>query len=242
MKVFIKILGLLGLINCIVLYGADYKKGDSVAVQISDYQPGRSRTHVGSATGVGTGLYDPSSEIRPDSQERRSSLDGLMQQHNFADEYAGSARQTKPQPPFEKLISRFQDQSTRAFARRFLSDMTPELRDQLNAVAPTSPVHRSRRWSGDVQTGAEDKLTSTVDKQAALVEALMKGMQTDFAQKERIHQEETALLQKQHKERSEQSDRLGQTASNNSRCAILTSGILGGASLALSIAAFTHKS
>lgn len=239
MKVFIKILGLIGLINCIVLYGAEHKKGDfrdSIAAKFDALETG---DYVGAVTGVGTGLYDPSSGSR---QERRASQEGLM--HNFSNQYADTARQTQPQPPFEKLISRFQDQSTRAFARRFLSDMTLEVRDQLNAVAPTSPVHRGRRLSTeDGQAGAEDKPTNTVDKQTALVEALMKGMQTDFAQKERIHKEEIALSKQQFQQSGEQTERLAQASAKNSRYSLIFSGVFGGAGLALSIAAFarTHS-
>lgn len=258
MKVFIKILGLIGLINCIVLYGAEHKKGDSVNAkksmdaQFSALETGDlgAENYVGAATGVSTSLYDPSSETR---LERRSSHESLlMQQHKFAGAYADGAYQAPPklqkQPPFEKLISRFQDKSTRAFARDLLNGITREERQQLNAnavVAPISPVQRSRRLStADGQADNSDTQVNKRDKEAALVETLMQVMKNDLAQKERIHQAETALLQKQHKERSDQSDRLGQTASNNSRCAILTSGILGGASFALSIAAFvhTHKS
>lgn len=242
MKVFIKILGLIGLVNCIVLYGAESKKGDSVnerrssiaakldALELGDY--------VASAADIGIGVYDPASGVR---QERRSSQDPLMQ--SFAQEYADDARQAQQQSAFEALISRFKDKDNRTFARRFLRGRTVAERQQLNAGAASSPVHRTRRLStGDGQADTVDSTMNKVDKQALLVEALMLGMQRDLAQKDQIHREETALLQKQHKERSEQLDRLGQIASNDSRCAMMTSAVLGSASLALSIAAFAHTS
>lgn len=233
MKVLIKILGLIGLINCIVLYGADYKKDDSVAVPISGLQVGRSRTHVGSATGIGTGLYDPSSQVREASQERRSSSENLMSY--FSKQYDEMPR--SPESSVEKLISKFKDLDNARFARECFKQRSPELQ-QLNDAVTESPVHRSRRLStGDGQTDFGDRPTPREDKQAIVIEVMICMMKKELELKEKIHQEKAAAAKKQFEEGGKQTERIARKAN----CLTLTSIVAGLGNVAWAIYVGTSK-
>lgn len=91
MKVFIKILGLIGLINCIVLYGAEHKSGDAVVVHLNRLEADRYVASSGASRGS-------------QSQDRRSSTEALIR--DFSNQYADSSK-VPEQQPFEALISRF---------------------------------------------------------------------------------------------------------------------------------------
>jgi hypothetical protein len=152
-----------------------------------------------------------------------------LREQRFAQQYADTE-----QSEFQNLIQKklAHNPSLSQFARDFLNKRTPQEQVILDAAVTCSPVHRTRHLSSHDSAGkqTEEHKSKREDKTAELVEVLMQGFQKDLAFKEA-----------QHKESSEQAERLAQIASRNSRCAIVSSACVSLASSAVALTSLLKR-